>query len=120
MRYCILCGAKTEHQASICPSCARRSSRLPLSRRDFLRLAGVAVPAGLLGACAPRVVPSTAMPTELPPTSTKASPTKPASTATEDPGPPEPEMLLVEAGSFKMGSVDGYPVELPVHTVRLT
>ena len=120
MKHCILCGADIDYGASMCSSCRRRSSRLQLSRRDFLRLACVAVPAGLLGACGPRLLPSTATPTELPPSSTKAAPAKAAPTATQDPGPLAPDMLLVEAGSFKMGSADGYPDELPVHTVRIT
>lgn len=109
----ILCGAETEHRASIRSSCAERSNRSRLSRRDFLRLASVAVPAGLVAACAPRGITSTAIPTELPPT-------RPALTATEEPGPLTPEMLLLEAGSFEMGSADGYPFERPVHKVSIT
>jgi sulfatase modifying factor 1 len=31
-----------------------------------------------------------------------------------------PDMVLVEAGSFEMGSADGYPDQQLVHTVRLT
>jgi len=31
-----------------------------------------------------------------------------------------PEMVLVEAGSFKMGSSDGYDDESPVHTVKVS
>src|SRR5574340_925582 len=120
MGCCVLCGAETERHGSICLACGRRSSRQLISRRDFLRMAGAAVPAALLGACAPKLATATAPPTEQLPTSTKPSSTKPAPTATADPGPLAPEMVLVEAGSFEMGFADGYPFELPVHRVRLT
>jgi formylglycine-generating enzyme required for sulfatase activity len=49
---------------------------------------------------------------------------KPAPTLTATPKPamqvPTPEMVLVEAGSFQMGSTAGRPDEQPVHTVRIT
>jgi len=49
-------------------------------------------------------------PTPVPPTAT------PVPTVQVSP----PEMVLAEAGSFEMGSTNGYPDELPVHTVRIT
>jgi formylglycine-generating enzyme required for sulfatase activity len=53
------------------------------------------------------------------------TPTKVATTATAEPTPKEiepimPEMVLVEAGSFEMGSTDGDADEQPVHTVHIT
>jgi sulfatase modifying factor 1 len=76
-----------------------------LSRREFLKMAGATASAAALGACAP-------------------TPTKVATTATPVPTqeiePLVPEMVLVEAGSFQMGSTNGDADEQPVHTVHIT
>jgi len=124
MKHRIVRVADLQAQASIFTSGGRKSSRRQLSRRDFLRLASAAVPAGLLAACGPPLAPATGTPTVSPPTrlptSTKPTPSKPVPTATEDPGPLTPEMLLVEAGGLQMGTADGYPFEGPVHAVRIT
>jgi sulfatase modifying factor 1 len=77
-----------------------------VSRREFLKMVGTTASAAALGACTP-------------------TPTKVATTATAVPTPEEidpivPEMVLVEAGSFQMGSTDGGADEQPVHTVHIT
>jgi len=96
------------------------SSIKRISRRDFLRLTGIATSAILLEACAPEVPAIT----EAPPTSTILPPTKtPVPTVTPTQQPIQaiyPDMVLVEAGSFQMGSTDGYAHEQPVHTVLIS
>ena len=91
-----------------------------ISRRDFLRLTGIATSAILLEACAPEVPAIT----EIPPTATNLPPTKtpvPTNTPTQQPIQAiYPDMVLVEAGSFQMGSTDGYAHEQPVHTVLIS
>jgi sulfatase modifying factor 1 len=81
------------------------SKRCRLSRREFLKMAGIAASAATVGACTP-------------------TPTKVATMATAVPTreiePIVPEMVLVEAGSFQMGSTNGRPDEQPVHTVHIT
>ena len=81
------------------------SKHRKLSRREFLKMAGATASAAALGACAP-------------------TPTKVATTATPVPTqeiePLVPEMVLVEAGSFQMGSTNGDADEQPVHTVHIT
>jgi sulfatase modifying factor 1 len=77
-----------------------------LSRREFLKMVGATASTTALGACVP-------------------IPTKVAPTATPVPTPEEiepivPEMVLVEAGSFQMGSTSGRPNEQPVHSVHIT
>ncbi|MFB0535830.1 MAG: SUMF1/EgtB/PvdO family nonheme iron enzyme, partial [Anaerolineae bacterium] len=78
-----------------------------LSRREFLKMVGATASAAVLGACTPQT------PTEVAPTATSGSVPK----ETE---PIVPEMVLVEAGSFQMGSTDGLADEQPVHTVHIT
>jgi formylglycine-generating enzyme required for sulfatase activity len=120
-------------------------TRIRLTRREFLRFASMAVPAALLGACAPELArqtaapatptvapptaipatPTLAPPTAIPATPTLAPPTAIPATPTLAPSkeparPIVPEMVLVEAGSFEMGSAAGYPDEKPVHTVAIT
>jgi formylglycine-generating enzyme required for sulfatase activity len=78
-----------------------------LSRREFLKMVGATASAAALGACTPQ------------------TPAKVATTATpeatlEEIEPIVPEMVLVEAGSFEMGSTDGLSDDQPVHTVRIT
>ena len=91
-----------------------------ISRRDFLRLTGIATTAILLDACAPDVPTIT----DIPPTATTLPPTKtpvPTNTPTQQPIQAiYPDMVLVEAGSFQMGSTDGYAHEQPVHTVLIS
>jgi sulfatase modifying factor 1 len=76
------------------------------SRREFLKMAGATVSAATLGACTP--------------TPTKIAPVATAVPAPEEIEPIVPEMLLVEAGSFQMGSTNGGSDEQPVHTVHIT
>ena len=100
-----------------------------LSRREFLRLAGLAASAAVLNACSsqsPAVIVPTATavlpqptPTEVAPTPT-TTPPKPTPAPTRETKPILPEMVLVEPGSFQMGSSDGPSDERPVHTVRIT
>lgn len=61
-------------------------------------------------------------PTSNPPTVEQLDSTERPPTPTKKPmrGTIYPEMVLVEAGSFKMGSEEGYAQERPVHTVTLT
>jgi sulfatase modifying factor 1 len=82
-----------------------------LSRREFLKMVGVAASAATLGACAPQAPIETA--TEVAPTAVPPEGVK------EEIKPLTPEMILVEAGSFEMGSTAS-PDEQPVHTVRIT
>lgn len=100
-----------------------------ISRRAFLKLLGLASSATALGACAPKLSTLEPSPTRLItstptviPTVEPPTPTKPPPTPTKRP-PREtifPEMVLVEAGTFQMGSNDGYASERPVHNVTLT
>ena len=82
------------------------SGRHKLSRREFLKMVGVAASAAIAGACTPQT------PTEVVPTTT-------AVPALEEAEPIVPEMVLVEAGSFQMGSTDGLEDEQPVHMCTL-
>jgi formylglycine-generating enzyme required for sulfatase activity len=101
------------------------SNQSKLSRRDFLKLTGIAISAAALKACAPNVPIETATPTTLPPV--LPTPT-PVATLTSVPTPSVqpaealfPAMTLVEAGSFQMGSImDGYPDQQPIHKVNIT
>jgi sulfatase modifying factor 1 len=81
--------------------------RRTFSRREFLKIVGVATSATTLGACTPQ-------------TSTKATPMAVPPSPTQAVEPIIPDMVLIEAGSFEMGSTDGLPDEQPVHTVHLT
>jgi sulfatase modifying factor 1 len=83
------------------------SKRRELSRREFLKMAGATASAAALGACTPQ-------------TPTKVAPTATLAAALEETEPIVPDMVLVEAGSFEMGSTDGLSDEQPVHTVRIT
>ncbi len=101
-----------------------------VSRREFLKILGMATSATALGACASRI--PTLEPVQptltenksmlIPPTLALNDPTEPPPTPTKKPlrGTIYPEMVLVEAGSFQMGSNEGYAHESPVHTVTLT
>ena len=96
------------------------SHRKMVSRRDFLNWSGVVISAAFLEACAPEA----ATATKVPPTSTSAPPTiTPYPTVSPTSQPVEalfPDMVLVEAGSFEMGSNEGNASDGPVHTVQVT
>jgi sulfatase modifying factor 1 len=83
------------------------SKRHKLSRREFLRMVGATASAATLGACTPQTL-------------TEVAPTATAESAPEEIKPIVPEMVLVEAGSFQMGSTKGCSDEQPVHTVHIT
>jgi formylglycine-generating enzyme required for sulfatase activity len=86
-----------------------------ISRRRFLEIAGLAASVAAVGGCNPRTpVAVTATPSPLPPTATP----EPVPLTTLEPS--GFEMVLVEAGSFEMGSNTGLPLEQPVHTVQIT
>jgi formylglycine-generating enzyme required for sulfatase activity len=91
-----------------------------ISRRDFLKWSSLVLSAAFLDACAPEVITAT----KVPPTSTPVPPTNtPHPTGTPTSQPIEaifPEMVLVEAGSFEMGSMVGNLSERPLHTVQIT
>ena len=72
-----------------------------LARREFLKLSGIAVSAAALKACTPTLPVAAPAPTDVP----KQNPVEALF----------PDMVLVEAGSFLMGSMDGYPDQQPVH-----
>ena len=97
-----------------------------LSRREFMRLAGVTASATVLSACAPQtlnVIAPTATAMQAQPTP-KAEPTAtaapPQPTPKKQVKPIPPEMVLAEAGSFQMGSMDGSSDERPAHKVEIT
>jgi sulfatase modifying factor 1 len=90
-----------------------------LSRRDILTLTGVSVSALLLGSCAREsMITDDGMPAGTPSASPSITPLRstptPASTAVPR------AMILIEAGTFLMGSDDGFPNERPVHQVKIT
>jgi sulfatase modifying factor 1 len=82
------------------------SRRSRLSRREFLKMVGATASAAALGACTP--------------TSTEVAPTATPVPTQKEIEPILPEMVLVEAGSFQMGSTDGNADEQPVHTTHIT
>ncbi|NIM94290.1 MAG: SUMF1/EgtB/PvdO family nonheme iron enzyme [Anaerolineales bacterium] len=90
-------------------------NRFTLSRREFLKLAGASATSVILGACSTTLTQEQSI--ELP-TETPIEPSLP----TESPPiePIFPDMVRVEAGSFDMGSEDGFPDEQPVHTVNIS
>jgi len=101
------------------------SNPLKLSRREFLKLTGIAISAAALKACTPNIPIETATPTTIPPVMPTPTPTStptPAPTSTARPVEALfPAMVLVEAGSFQMGAMlDGYPDQQPVHAVNIT
>jgi formylglycine-generating enzyme required for sulfatase activity len=78
---------------------------------------GITTTAVVLKACSPSM---TKKPETTSPTGTTPSPTATQEPTPEIAPPITPEMVLVEAGEFEMGSLDGYADEQPVHTVRIT
>lgn len=80
-----------------------------VSRRKFLELMGLTASAVALGGCtSPQAVQVTAPPTSV---------TEGLQFISDPEGF---ELVLVEAGSFEMGTTDGLPNASPVHTVELT
>jgi sulfatase modifying factor 1 len=79
--------------------------RSRLSRREFLKMVGTTASAVALGACAP---------------TPKVAPTATPVPTPEEVEPIVSEMVLVEAGSFQMGSTGGASNEQPVHKVHIT
>jgi formylglycine-generating enzyme required for sulfatase activity len=93
------------------------SHKSRLSRREFLALMGGAASVATLGACSsPTPVVVTATPTAVPPSPTP----EPSPTPAVVVEPAGFEMVLVEAGSFEMGSAGGRSAEQPVHTVNIS
>ena len=94
-----------------------------ITRKEFLKLLGIASFAAFLDACSPpakgtsEVIPSTN--THIPPTNT-AEPTIPAEPTLKEKAPIVPEMVVVQAGDFEMGSIDGYPNEQPIHPITIS
>ncbi len=96
-----------------------------LSRRAFLKMTGIVASSTVLGACTPQT-PAEGAVEEI--DETMPAPTVPPPTPTVEPTPAlvtvvEPdgfEMVLVEPGSFLMGSATGRSVEQPVHMVNVT
>jgi sulfatase modifying factor 1 len=89
------------------------STRHQLSRRQFLKMISVATSSAILGACAPKASPEIEIPMTPTPTLSPAPTEEPSKAII-------PKMVLVEAGSFQMGSMDGFPDEQPVHSIRIT
>ena len=113
--------------------------KYPISRRDFLKIMTTAASAVTLEACSSliptQVAPIDSVepilnetkavdPTKIPPTSTEVSPTQTEAppTFTEEPvvEPIIPQMVLVESGTFQMGTMEGHYIEQPIHQVTLT
>ena len=88
-----------------------------LSRNDFIKLMGITASAAVLKACRPRI---TITPEATFPTETNPPPPSTLESTQEIIQPFFPEMVLVEAGTFEMGSVDGYDNEQPVHNVTIS
>ena len=93
-------------------------TRNKLSRRKFLKMLGMAASTATLGACTSPI--PTGVETTIAPFPT-TTPFQSTPTPTKEPVKAIiPEMVLVEAGNFQMGSPDGRSDEQPVHTVHLT
>jgi sulfatase modifying factor 1 len=82
------------------------SKHRKLSRREFLKMVGIATSVATTGGCTPTLTKVAPMATPVP--------------TLEEIEPIVPDMVLVEAGSFQMGSIDGLSDEQPVHTVHIT
>lgn len=87
------------------------------SRKGFLKLIGFASIAAILDACSP---PANRMPEIILPTTTDIPPTLTLEPPPEAISPIIPEMVLIEAGDFEMGSIDGYTNEQPIHLVTIS
>jgi sulfatase modifying factor 1 len=82
-----------------------------ITRNDFLKLMGIAASAVVLKACTPSTKITTV---------TKPPPLTPLEPTQKIYPPIVPEMVLVEADDFLMGSTDGYADEQPVHAVTIS
>jgi sulfatase modifying factor 1 len=88
-----------------------------ITRCEFMRIMGITASAVVLKACTPSI---TRTPDAASPTGTNHPPIKTLA-PTQNINPPIlPEMVLVEAGDFEMGSIDGYDNEVPIHTVTIS
>jgi len=101
------------------------SKQLKLSRREFLKLTGIAISAAALKACTPNIPIETITPATIPPVMPSRTPAPtPNLSPTPTSRPVEalfPDMVQVEAGSYQMGSMqDGYPDQQPIHAVNIT
>jgi sulfatase modifying factor 1 len=86
------------------------STHCALSRREFLKLAGIAASAAALRACA----------SQSPIATAPAAATQPGQSGLSIFSPKISKMVLVEPGSFEMGATDGAADQRPVHTVAIT
>ena len=87
------------------------------SRKEFLKLIGIASLAAMLDACSPSPKKT---PEAILPTSTNIPPTLTLEPTLKVNSPIIPEMVLVEPGDFEMGSTDGYANEQPIHLVTIS
>lgn len=97
------------------------SGKKKITRRDFLKQAGLTASAAILASCTPQkpVQPTpTRKPTSIP--SKTIAPTATTQPSATPVAAISPEMVLVEAGSFQMGAADGQADEQPVHAVQIT
>jgi sulfatase modifying factor 1 len=87
------------------------------TRKEFLKLLGIASLAALLDACSPltKKTPEAILPTE-----TRNPPTLTVEPTPKINSPIIPEMVLVQAGDFEMGSTDGSTNEQPIHLVTIS
>lgn len=95
------------------------------TRREFLKVFVATTSVTTLGACSPKIptLPTPAVTPQLAqPSPGIVKQTIVPSSPTIQPAvePIYPEMVLVKPGIFQMGSVDGYRIEQPVHTVTIT
>jgi sulfatase modifying factor 1 len=94
-----------------------------ISRRDFLAATGMLTAALSLSACKSRGVQISTVVMEVTATHRPPTPTPTPSPPAATPKPREalmPEMVLVEPGTFSMGSEEGFPNEMPVHEVTIS
>ena len=97
------------------------SSRI--NRREFLSATGMLSAAAALAACRSKETGQLAVDLDLTATRAPSTPTLMPEPATPTPEPREallPEMVLIEPGTFMMGTDDGLPKEAPVHEVSIT
>jgi formylglycine-generating enzyme required for sulfatase activity len=87
-----------------------------ITRREFLKILSLAASAIVLEACISQTPDQRQVITVVPPTPTEVPPT-PTEPALQ---PIFPKMVLVEPGTFLMGSDQGHHYQQPVHKVTLT
>lgn len=88
-----------------------------MTRKEFLKLLGIASFAAFLDACSPPVKETAEAVVS---TKTSLPPTKTAQPTLGVKAPVMPEMALVQAGDFEMGSADGHPNQQPIHPVTIS